>query len=498
MRPWGPGLLLAAGVLSAAPGWAADAPGPEWCEGPAGYLATRSQCRHYRRLSTPAERAQFVEDFWLALDPDPATSRNEYRERFDRLCDLAQERFSEDGKPGWRTDRGRVLITFGAPHEIRREPGPPARPEREVWVYDAGPGQRAPTEIVFRKTRKGRFRELPDVPTVPLEIPDRRALERERRRLYQELRWIHPDGSSADILALVETLLPEPEPSLLGPSRTGPPGPPSVQRYSTRLPVPNEPDLREESFFFRASDGSVLTLLACEVYSGPEEPVEGGPAERDGTSRPVVWAAATPAGGRSEEQNPVRAVRLQASSVSQDPLLLGGHVFLEPGVYRLSYAIRRASGLVVRVRSRELRVPKVGGEGFSASSVVPARRFGPARSNAPTPFSVGSEEVIPRPGATFHPGEPLRLYLQIYGAATSPETGHPRVDVRFRFRRAGFHWFGRHGESVEVRSLEDASVGLTLPLDDWPAGDYRVIVHLRDRVSGARASTRGTFRIAGD
>jgi hypothetical protein len=38
-------------------------------------------------------------------------------------------------------------------------------------------------------------------------------------------------------------------------------------------------------------------------------------------------------------------------------------------------------------------------------------------------------------------------------------------------------------------------MGLSLPVGNWPPGEYQARIDLHDRVSGQRATTTGTFRI---
>ena len=51
------------------------------------------------------------------------------------------------------------------------------------------------------------------------------------------------------------------------------------------------------------------------------------------------------------------------------------------------------------------------------------------------------------------------------------------------------------GRALQLLTLALAS-GLALPIGDWPVGNYRVEVDIRDRTSGARTSTRGFFTVA--
>jgi len=52
-----------------------------------------------------------------AADPTPATVENEYREEHYRRIGYANESFSNNRVPGWKTDRGMIYIKYGPPDE---------------------------------------------------------------------------------------------------------------------------------------------------------------------------------------------------------------------------------------------------------------------------------------------------------------------------------------------------------------------------------------------
>jgi GWxTD domain-containing protein len=68
----------------------------------------------FKHLPNKEDRVRFIQDFWDKRDSDPDTEANEYREEFYRRIDYANARFKQ-GPPGWKTDRGRIYIYFGAP-----------------------------------------------------------------------------------------------------------------------------------------------------------------------------------------------------------------------------------------------------------------------------------------------------------------------------------------------------------------------------------------------
>lgn len=66
----------------------------------------------------PAEdRQEFLEEFWARRDPDPSTPLNEYRQTYYQRIAFANKSFRE-GRPGWKTDRGRAYILLGPPTNI--------------------------------------------------------------------------------------------------------------------------------------------------------------------------------------------------------------------------------------------------------------------------------------------------------------------------------------------------------------------------------------------
>jgi len=72
-------------------------------------------------MSTDEEREQFIEQFWLRRDPTPDTEENEFKEEHYRRIAYANEHYAS-GIPGWKTDRGRIYITYGPPDEVDSHP----------------------------------------------------------------------------------------------------------------------------------------------------------------------------------------------------------------------------------------------------------------------------------------------------------------------------------------------------------------------------------------
>ena len=84
----------------------------KWLNEDVAYIITDEERAAFKRLQTDEEREQFIEQFWLRRDPTPDTLENEYKEEHYRRIAYANERYAS-GIPGWKTDRGRIYITFG-------------------------------------------------------------------------------------------------------------------------------------------------------------------------------------------------------------------------------------------------------------------------------------------------------------------------------------------------------------------------------------------------
>lgn len=85
-----------------------------WLDEEVVYIISAREREEFLLLSADAAREAFRERFWLARDTDSSTDEVEYRAEHYRRIRYANEKF-HDGKPGWRTERGRIYIMHGPP-----------------------------------------------------------------------------------------------------------------------------------------------------------------------------------------------------------------------------------------------------------------------------------------------------------------------------------------------------------------------------------------------
>lgn len=100
------------------------------------YIITKEERKSFLRLG-PADRPQYIKEFWERRDPTPGTERNEFKEDYFSRIEVANRLFREGSTPGWLQDRGEVYVTLGQPDH--RETYPRGidfygKPE-EIWWY---------------------------------------------------------------------------------------------------------------------------------------------------------------------------------------------------------------------------------------------------------------------------------------------------------------------------------------------------------------------------
>ena len=86
------------------------------------------------RKAPASQRSRLWREFYAETDPNRATPENEALNQYFGRISSANARFNDEGVAGWRTDRGEVFITLGAPDEsIETTPGTAGRVVR--WTY---------------------------------------------------------------------------------------------------------------------------------------------------------------------------------------------------------------------------------------------------------------------------------------------------------------------------------------------------------------------------
>lgn len=103
------------------------------------FLMTKDEGKIFKSLVTPELRKEFIRYFWEIRDPDPFTEVNEFKEEIERRFEYVSNHLNEGGRPGWKTDRGRIYMLLGPPSRIDLNPyvaNPRYRGRLIDWYYD--------------------------------------------------------------------------------------------------------------------------------------------------------------------------------------------------------------------------------------------------------------------------------------------------------------------------------------------------------------------------
>ena len=99
------------------------------------YIASKAELDHYKSLKGEDAKRKALFEFWNKRDEDKSTPINEVKVEHFKRVEYANLTFRNGKKEGWRSDRGRVYIVYGAPDEIERHANEIDTKPYEIWQY---------------------------------------------------------------------------------------------------------------------------------------------------------------------------------------------------------------------------------------------------------------------------------------------------------------------------------------------------------------------------
>jgi GWxTD domain-containing protein len=120
---------------------------PDDLLGPLVYLTSSSEFRDIRMESN---RKLAIDNFWLKLNPDVASSRELIRVFYNRV--FYSNLYFSSYKEGWKTDRGMIYIIFGPPRMLEKTS------DMEKWTYFSKKGGN--TAVFEFKRNENQFTNL--------------------------------------------------------------------------------------------------------------------------------------------------------------------------------------------------------------------------------------------------------------------------------------------------------------------------------------------------
>jgi len=109
-----------------------------WIEAEVSYIISTDEKKEFLALTTDEQRDDFIERFWRARNQNPGSEFNGYKEEHYRRLAYVNEHYGIPGAgDGWKTDRGRIYITLGAPKQLNRHNDVSNVRPLEIWFYQA-------------------------------------------------------------------------------------------------------------------------------------------------------------------------------------------------------------------------------------------------------------------------------------------------------------------------------------------------------------------------
>ncbi|MDW7761955.1 MAG: GWxTD domain-containing protein [Acidobacteriota bacterium] len=108
----------------------------KWLEEEVVHIITPREKKTFLQLKTDQDKMLFIKSFWKHRDPSPHTEKNEYKEEHYRRVIHANKQFGYGSSlPGCKTDRGKIFILLGPPHDVQSFEAYSSIRPTIVWFY---------------------------------------------------------------------------------------------------------------------------------------------------------------------------------------------------------------------------------------------------------------------------------------------------------------------------------------------------------------------------
>jgi GWxTD domain-containing protein len=499
-----------------------ETPYRKWLEEDVLYIITDEEKRAFKNLQTDEEREQFIEQFWLRRDPTPDTMENEYKEEHYRRIAYANERFAS-GIPGWKTDRGRIYITFGPPDEIESHPsgGTYQRPWEEgggttstypfeKWRYRYLEGVGMQTDIVIEfvdKSMTGEYRMTmdPSEKDALLMVPGAGLTLMEQMGLADKAdRFNRTDGTRLGVGN-------SPLPARMNQFER-------LQQYADLQKAPkikfrdleaqvnsrilyNLLPMQARADFFPTTSSTVLTTVTLQFNRKDLQFKQEGEISKAIVN---IYARITSMTRRVvnvfEDVVSVDVPTSMLQEAAQGVSIYQKAIPLPPGMYRLNVVAKDVVGGNMNNYEMALNVPRMEEDVLFASSLVLADVLEkvPTRSIGTGQFVIGTSKVRPRVSESFRRNEKMGIYMKLYNFQADETTGKPVGEVVYEIVRDSDNKpvleFAEDAAALDG-SASQATIEKLLPLANFEPGKYTLKVKVTDKLKNASLTQSAQFTV---
>jgi GWxTD domain-containing protein len=493
----------------------------KWLNEDVGYIITDEERQAFKRLANDDERQNFIENFWLRRDPTPDSAENEYKEEHYRRIAYANERYAS-GIPGWKSDRGRIYITFGPPAEIESHPsgGTYERPIEEgggttstfpfeIWRYRyiEGLGNDIMIEFVD-PTMTGEYRMTmdPSEKDALLMVPGAGLTMMEQMGLASKAdRFNRTDGTRLGTGT-------QPLPSRMNQFErlhqfAMLQKPPEVKFKDLEAAVSstikfNLLPMRARADFMRVTNSSIMSNITLQ-FDRRDLQFQ----DKEGISRATVniYARITSMARRVvnvfEDVVSIEVPTAQLGEAVKGVSVYQKSVPLPPGMYRLNVVAKDIVAGNLNNYEMALNVPHFDDEKLASSTLIVADLIEkvPTKSIGTGQFVIGSSKVRPRLTEQFKRDEKMGIYVQLYNFEPDEKTQKPDGSVEYEVLKNGSNQkvfeFAEEISKMENASANQVTIEKVLPLKNLEPGQYTIRMKVTDRKRNQTVSPSATFTV---
>jgi GWxTD domain-containing protein len=498
-----------------------ETPYRKWLNEDVSYIITDEERTAFKRLQTDEEREQFIEQFWLRRDPTPDTVENEFKEEHYRRIAYANENFAS-GIPGWKTDRGRIYITYGPPDEKDTHPsgGSYERPTEEgggttstfpfeQWRYRYIEGIGTDINIEFvDPTMSGEYRMTSDpsekdallyVPNAGLTLMEQMGMSSKTDRFNRT------DGTHLGVPFGAETEKMNEFNRIEQFAKLQ--RPPAVKFHDLEAAINskisyNMLPAKYRVDFFPLTDASVLTSVTLQfdnkdlqfrAKEGVQEAAVNIFCKVSTMTRRIVT--------NFEDTVTVPTPVEYLQQTAQRKSVYNKTIPLAPGTYRLSMSAKDVVGGNLFTQEVALVVPRIDAEKLSASTIVLADMIEkvPTKSIGTGQFVIGTSKVRPRVDEIFKRDEKMGIYLKIYNFGTDGESRVPSGQVQYDVVKNGseepIYTFTEEVSQIPGASSNQVTIEKLLPLSSLVPGQYTLRLKITDKNRNQVLTPSGKFTV---
>jgi GWxTD domain-containing protein len=497
----------------------------KWLDEDVRWIISDQERQAFKQLSNDEERDQFIESFWQRRDPTPDTEENEFKEEHYRRMAYANEHFAA-GIPGWKTDRGRIYIMYGAADEVESHPsgGSYERPMEEGggetstypfedWRYRylEGIGQEVIIEFVdtcmcgdYHMTMdRGEKDALAKTPNAGLTLYEQMGMSNKASRMNNGLETLGQGPGTQNLQAKQFDRL-EQFAKLNAP-------PPvkfkDLEEVVGHKIIYNPMPFDVRSDFVKVTGDTVLVPVTIQIKNR-----DITFNNKDGVQRGVVniFGRVTTLAGRIAQtfedtvQADIPAELLP--KVAENSQLYWKAIPLKPGHYKIDVVVKDINGDRVGTYSRSLQVPDFADDRLSSSSLIVADAMEPvpAKNVGTGMFVIGQTKVRPRvaPGegkpVVFKKNQKVNFWMQVYNLGVDEKTHKPSATFEYDVVNTATNKAVIHSiDSTEKMGNVGDQVTLqkTLAAANLNPGVYRIQIRVNDSVSKQTVDPSATFAV---